>query len=166
MYFRDSSRKAPHNAYTTGDGITEGIRIMEYESQRTGDWESHYKFNEDDENEIQLTDGQDAAVVQPGYLVNKPWFVYNTETGLYERFQNGAEQIDANDNSQVAVKIFCFRCVTGLWQMKRPDICLWIRQAVDPDITLPTERQFPLHGPRTLRLRRQNILTPEAVKLP
>ena len=104
MYFRDSSRKAPHNAYTTGDGITEGIRIMEYESQRTGDWESHYKFNEDDENEIQLTDGQDAAVVQPGYLVNKPWFVYNTETGLYERFQNGAEQIDANDNSQVAVK--------------------------------------------------------------
>lgn len=104
MYFRDSDRKAPHNAYTTGEGIQEGIRIMEYETQHREDYESHYRFNEDDEKEIQLSDGQDAAVVQPGYLVNKPWFVYNTETGLYERFQNGAPQVDAGDGSQAAVK--------------------------------------------------------------
>lgn len=104
MYFRDSSRKAPHNAYTTGEGILEGIHIKEYETQHADDYESHYKFNEDDENEIQLTDGENAVVVQPGYLVNKPWFVYNTETGLYDRFQNGSAQTDANDDSQVSVK--------------------------------------------------------------
>lgn len=104
MYFRDPDRKAPHNAYTTGEGISEGIRIMEYDPQREAGYESHYRFNEDDENEIRLIEGQDAAVVRPGYLVNKPWFVYNTETGLYERFQNGSAQTDAGDGSQVAVK--------------------------------------------------------------
>ena len=30
--------------------------------------------------------------------------MYNTETGLYERFQNGSAQTDAGDGSQVAVK--------------------------------------------------------------
>ncbi|MCD7865733.1 MAG: DUF3048 domain-containing protein [Clostridiales bacterium] len=104
MYFRDSSKNAPHNAYTTGEGILEGISIKGYETQHDEDYESHYQFNEDDENEITLTDGEAAAVVQPGYLANKPWFVYNAETGLYERYQNSAEQIDALTDEQLTVK--------------------------------------------------------------
>ena len=104
MYFRDSDKKAPHNAYTTGEGIAAGIEIKGYDSQHKADYESHYKFNEDDENQIQLTNGQDAVVVKPGYLVNKPWFVYNSESGQYDRFQNGSAQIDGNNDQQVAVK--------------------------------------------------------------
>ncbi len=46
----------------------------------------------------------DAAVVQPGYLVNKPWFVYNSETGLYDRYQYGDAQTDALTGEQLAVK--------------------------------------------------------------
>ena len=64
----------------------------------------HYKFNEDDSTQIELTNGQDAAVIAPGYLVNKPWFVYDSETGLYKRFQNGEAQTDGNNGEQVAVK--------------------------------------------------------------
>lgn len=104
MYSRDSGKKAPHNAYTTGDGIVAGIESKGYETMHSDDYTSHYKFNEDDENEIQLDNGEAAVVVKPGYLVNKPWFVYNKETGLYDRFQNGAAQVDANTDEQVAVK--------------------------------------------------------------
>ncbi|MCC8081912.1 MAG: DUF3048 domain-containing protein [Lachnospiraceae bacterium] len=104
MYFRDSSRNAPHNAYTTGAGILAGISLKGYETQHDADYESHYQFNEDDENEITLTDGEAAVVVQPGYLVNEPWFVYNAGTGLYERYQNSAEQIDALTDEQLTVK--------------------------------------------------------------
>ncbi len=104
MYQRDSSRKAPHNAYTTGDGILAGIDYKGYPTEHSEDYENHYHFNEDDENEIQLSEGQDAVVVKPGYLVNKPWFVYDSTTGLYSRYQNGAEQIDGNNSEQVQVK--------------------------------------------------------------
>ena len=33
MYKRDSNRKAPHNAYTTGEGIVAGIAYKGYETQ-------------------------------------------------------------------------------------------------------------------------------------
>ena len=104
MYFRDSNKSAPHNMYTTGEGITAGISLKGYETAHDDSYTSHYLFNEDDENEIFLTDGEDAKVVKPGYLVNKPWFVYNEETGLYERYQYGEEQIDALNNEQLTVK--------------------------------------------------------------
>ncbi|MCC8029955.1 MAG: DUF3048 domain-containing protein [Lachnospiraceae bacterium] len=104
MYFRDSSKSAPHNAYTTGEGIAAGISIKGYDTQHDGDYESHYQFNTDDENEITLTDGEDAVIVQPGYLVNKPWFVYDTETGLYERYQFSSAQTDALTGEQLTVK--------------------------------------------------------------
>lgn len=104
MYSRDSDRKAPHNAYTTGEGIQAGIALKGYETQHSADYKSHYKFNEDEENEIVLKDASAAAVVVPGYLVNKPWFVYNSESGLYERFQNGDAHIDGATGEQLAVK--------------------------------------------------------------
>lgn len=104
MYFRDSSRKAPHNAYTTGDGIREGISIKGYESQHAADYEPHYTFNQDDSAEINLENGEDAAVVRPGYKVNRPWFVYDPQTGLYARYQNGERQFDAMTEETVRVK--------------------------------------------------------------
>ena len=58
----------------------------------------------DDEKEIELTDGADAAVVQPGYYVNNPWFVYNSEDGLYYRFQYKKEHMDENTGTQLAFK--------------------------------------------------------------
>ncbi len=121
MYKRDSSRKAPHNAYTTGEGIVAGIQTKGYETKHASDYTGHYKFNEDDSTQIELTNGQDAAVVAPGYLVNKPWFVYDSETGLYKRFQNGEAQTDGNNGEQVAVKNVIIQ------------ICGWSRMSNDDE---------------------------------
>ena len=104
MYKRDSNRKAPHNAYTTGEGIVAGIAYKGYETQHVADYSGHYKFVEDDNQQLFLQGGSPAAVVEPGYLVNKPWFVFDSETGLYKRFQNGAAQTDGNNGKQVEVK--------------------------------------------------------------
>lgn len=104
MYERDSNRKAPHNAYTSGELILKGIEVKEYETALDADYEGHFVFNEDEENQIQLDGGMDALVVKPGYQVNKPWFEYNEEEGLYYRYQHGSEQIDAIDNSQLSCK--------------------------------------------------------------
>ena len=104
MYKRDSDRKAPHKAYTTGEGIVAGIAYKGYETQHAADYSGHYKFVEDDDQQLFLQGGSPAAVVEPGYLVNKPWFVFDSETGLYKRFQNGAAQTDGNNGKQVEVK--------------------------------------------------------------
>ncbi len=104
MYFRDSSRSAPHNAYVTGESIAKGIEIDGYDTQYSEDYTGHYKFNEDDENDITLDGGGDAAVVQPGYKIDNPWFVYNEETGLYDRFMYKTEHIDGNTGEQVSTK--------------------------------------------------------------
>lgn len=104
VFDRDSSRKAPHNAYTTGEQLAAGIEKKGYETTLDEDYDGHFQFNEDDENEIQLTDGTDAFVVRPGYPINKPWFEYDEEDGVYYRYQHGDAQIDAVDNSQLSCK--------------------------------------------------------------
>lgn len=103
-FYRDKSRKAPHNAFVSTDGIDAGIELKGYDTELPSDYEGHYQFNEDGEKEIELTDGADAAVVQPGYYVNNPWFVYNSEDGLYYRFQYKKEHMDENTGTQLAFK--------------------------------------------------------------
>ena len=115
MYKRDSNRKAPHNAYTTGEGIVAGIAYKGYETQHVADYSGHYKFVEDDNQQLFLQGGSPAAVVEPGYLVNKPWFVFDSETGLYKRFQNGAAQTDGNNGKQVEVKNIIIQICEWNW---------------------------------------------------
>ncbi|MCD8333092.1 MAG: DUF3048 domain-containing protein [Clostridiales bacterium] len=109
MFFRDSAKTAPDNAYTTGEAIVEGISTKGYDTQHSEEYEGHYQFNADDGTEITLDDGVDAVVVKPGYFVNKPWFVYDEETGLYARYQYGEEQIDALTDEQLTYKNILFQ---------------------------------------------------------
>lgn len=102
-FFRDSSRKAPQNAYATGESIQAGIEKRGYSDQHKEDFESGFKFNEDDENEINL-EGADAYKVDPGYAVGDSYFTYDEEEGLYKRFQFGGETMDGTTGEQVAVK--------------------------------------------------------------
>ena len=106
MYPRDPSRKAPHNSYTTGEKIQEAIAYKGYDDKLSSDYEGHYRFNEDDENQIRLSgeDVLDAAVVKPGYRTNDPWFAYEESDGLYYRYQYGEKQVDGNDGSQLSCK--------------------------------------------------------------
>lgn len=108
VYYRTSDRKAPHNAYASGEGILKGVEKYEYSLEHTDRYSvlaSHYNFKPSSE-QVELTENAiDANKVTPGgYVVNKPWFEYNEEDGLYYRFQYGGEQIDDLDGEQLAVK--------------------------------------------------------------
>ncbi len=105
-FFRDSSRKAPHNAYINGESIVAGIEKREYRTEHGSTYPGVFLFSGD---EVTLDNGVDAKVVEPGYAVNKPWFVYNEETGLYERYQYKAAHVDTNTGEQLAFKNIIFR---------------------------------------------------------
>lgn len=106
-FFRDSSRKSPHNAYVTGESIIAGIEKRGYRTTLP-DGFSHYNFAPDGQ-EVTLDQGEDAAVVVPGFLVNKPWFEYDESTGLYKRFQYGGPHTDGENGEQLAFKNIIFR---------------------------------------------------------
>lgn len=105
-FFRDNSRKSPHNAYVNGESIVAGIKKRGYRTEHADTYKQRYTFASSDQ---QLENGVDAKVVAPGYSVNKPWFVYNEETGLYERFQYKAPHVDGANNEQLAFKNVIFQ---------------------------------------------------------
>ncbi len=102
MFYRDTNRKAPHNAFISEEGINAGIEKKGYRTEIADTYSGHYQFADDD-TQVQLT-GEDALVVSPGYFVNKPWFVYNSEDGLYYRYEFKDKQIDGANEKQLAVK--------------------------------------------------------------
>lgn len=105
VIYRDTAKKAPHNAYATGKGLAAGIELKQYETKYQKGFEGHFQFAAEEEPvEPRGKNSQDAVVVQPGYQANKPYFEYNPKDGLYYRYQYGARQIDGNDASQLAVK--------------------------------------------------------------
>lgn len=110
-FFRDSSRKAPQNAYATGESIQAGIEKRGYSDQHKEGFESGFKFNEDDENDIELTGDsvKTALEVDPGYTVGNSYFVYDEDSQLYKRFQFGGETMDGTTDEQVAVKNILFQ---------------------------------------------------------
>jgi hypothetical protein len=103
FYYRDSSKNAPHNLYTTGEKIAEAIQSYGYDDTLPDDYSAHYRFTTEEAPNL-LTDGDDAAVVSLYYIDAKPWFVYNETDGLYERYEFGSAQVDALTGEQLAVK--------------------------------------------------------------
>jgi Protein of unknown function (DUF3048). len=93
VYYRTADRYAPHNAYASAFGIESAMDIMGYRSEYSEYYTGHYRFAEKDEM-IELEDGYGATYIELGYTINNPWFEYDEATGLYTRFQYGAEQID------------------------------------------------------------------------
>lgn len=103
MFYRDTNRKQPHNAFISEEGINKGIEKKGYRTELSEDYKGHYQFAEDGTEE-ELKDGEDAFVVSPGYFVNKPWFVYNKEDKLYYRYEFKDKQIDAATEEQLKFK--------------------------------------------------------------
>lgn len=103
VFYRDANRKAPHNAFASAEGINAGIEKKGYRTELSEDYKGHYQFAEDDQ-EVTLANGEEAQVVSPGYVVNKPWFVYNANDGLYYRYEFKDKQIDGANEQQLAVK--------------------------------------------------------------
>lgn len=105
IIYRDTSKKAPHNAYATGKGLAEGIALKQYGTQYADDFKGHYQFAPDGSTvKLNGKQSQKASVVRVGYQSNQPYFEYNPKDRLYYRYQYGGRQIDGNTGDQLAVK--------------------------------------------------------------
>lgn len=110
-FYRSKDKKSPHNAYTSGDRIKQSIEKLEYRTEYDEDYlnqDGHFKFAKEGE-EIFFEEGLslDAAKMYPGYSYNNPWFEYNSEDGLYHRYQYG--DVHNGDEGPIAVKNVIFQ---------------------------------------------------------
>lgn len=91
-FYRDNSRKAPHNAYTTGERIKKGIEDLKYTAEYDEGHEAVLAFNEE---EKELENGEEANTVHVKFSnYAKPYFIYNKDKKIYERYEYDAPQID------------------------------------------------------------------------
>ncbi|MCR5702818.1 MAG: DUF3048 domain-containing protein [Lachnospiraceae bacterium] len=116
-FYRDNARVAPHNAYTTGERIVQGIADMGYSDQYKETHEKVLSFNEEDTD---LESTQDANTVHVNFSnYSQPYFIYNAETKLYDRYEYGAPQVDnmadENDNilqfKNIIVQQSAYECI-------------------------------------------------------
>lgn len=102
-YYRDESRVAPHNCYTDSEKLAETLAnnygyCLTYVGERT----DMFAFNYED---TAIGNGQTANKVTTAFSSDRqPWFEYNSEDGLYYRFQYGEEQIDDQTGEQLKYK--------------------------------------------------------------
>ena len=114
-FFRSSDRKQPHNAYASFEKIQNTIAKLGYSQEYSSDYEGHYRFAGSGQPvELNQADAVAADRVLPGYPMNKPWFQYNEEDGLYYRYQYGSEH--NGDEGQIKVKnVIIQYCQSGFY---------------------------------------------------
>ncbi len=101
VYFRTSDRKAPHNAYTSGEGISRGIAAKNYRQTYHEDYKTHYIFEENG-RENTLSSGTNATLIHlDNFSDNHPWFVYDQQTKKYLRNQFGEAHVDLETGEQL-----------------------------------------------------------------
>ncbi len=104
VFYRTTDREAPHNAYASAKGIKKGIEDMGYENTYRSDFKGKFTFAKDGDEIVPDGDtAYDAKRVEPGYLINKPWFEYNENDKKYYRFQYDDKQIDDVTGEQLSV---------------------------------------------------------------
>ena len=118
FYYRDNSRRAPHNLYTTGENLVSAIKSYGYDTKLPENYTSHYRFTTEDSQNL-LDQGEVAKKVSLYYVDAKPWFVYNETDSLYYRYEFGDKQIDGSTGEQLAVKnIILQNCYSSLKDSK------------------------------------------------
>ena len=112
-FFRSNDRKAPHNAYTSGDRIAKAVDALKYSETYTENYQkNHFKFApESKPNTLeQYSDAIPAKKIDlsGAYPITKTYFEYNEEDGLYYRFQGmqkgDPKHMDGATNTQLAFK--------------------------------------------------------------
>lgn len=99
-YWREQSRYAPHNAFASLAGLYEIAQERGYRT--TSDNKSVLNYVTD---EVTLEDGQEAtSITIPFSGGNVVKFVYNSETGKYERYSKGTKQKDGSTGEDVVTK--------------------------------------------------------------
>lgn len=101
-FHRDKTIKAPHNAFASFDGLATIMEKAGYRTEYEEGYEAHFRFAEED------------FTLPVGEAVNKltlkfssytsPYFIYDVNNGVYERYQFGDAHIDANTKETLTYK--------------------------------------------------------------
>ncbi|MBQ8147361.1 MAG: DUF3048 domain-containing protein [Lachnospiraceae bacterium] len=90
--YRDNSRVAPHNAYTSEEGLNEALEVSGFNMEHGLGYEPMFSFNSKNKD---IEGGSPANKITTAFSAYRaPWFEYNAEDKLYYRFQYGEAQID------------------------------------------------------------------------
>lgn len=97
--YRDDSRVAPHNAYTSEQGLNDALEYSGFNMEHGLDYHSMFYFRSKNQD---LEGGSPASTITTAFSGNrKPWFEYNAEEKQYYRFQYGEAQMDDQTNEQL-----------------------------------------------------------------
>ena len=94
---RDTTRYAPHNAYTIPSQIDEQIDAKGFSRYHRSYYTENHQFKE----EFSYIEGQTAEVVSIPFFNNRPWYEYDDEDQVYYRFQFGGKHRDYQDGYQI-----------------------------------------------------------------
>ncbi|MFU0828046.1 MAG: DUF3048 domain-containing protein [Lachnoclostridium sp.] len=102
VFYRDKSIKAPHNAFTSKEGILKGTEIKGYRTEYKEGYEGHFRFYDKDTD---LGSGEKVSKITLKFSnYASPYFVYDSQKKLYGRYQFGTEHIDYNTGKQLTFK--------------------------------------------------------------
>lgn len=112
-FYRTDDRKAPHNAYTSGDRIESAIQKLNYSETYTDNYVGNNFTFASASSPNTLEQYSNALTANKidlanAYIMTKTYFEYNEEDGLYYRFQGmqsgDKKHIDGANNEQLAFK--------------------------------------------------------------
>ena len=106
MFYRDKDRLATmaseHTLVTTGPKISDGIAYFKYSTVNDPKMENTFSFIGYEENPYTPADGEALHVIIPYNASHFPQYIYDTETGLYARYQfKGDKHIDGTTGEQL-----------------------------------------------------------------
>ncbi len=108
VFYRSEDRVAPHNVYTTDEMLELGVEITKNERNHDDSYKGHLKFSPIDYAPEGGTDCNKVTIS----FDSKPYFEYNSEDGLYYRYQYGEKHIDRESEEQLAFKNIIIQCVS------------------------------------------------------
>ena len=102
LYWRESSKKAPHNAYTSIASILEICKKRGYKTTSKADSVLNYVA---EEVELSGENAKTATTISIPYATNHTVkYVYNEEAGRYTRYSKGKKQTDEATGEDVTTK--------------------------------------------------------------
>lgn len=101
-FYRDSSIKSPHNVFATKKGINSVVDRLGFRTEYEEGYESHFSFYDED---TMLSSGDKVNKLTLGFSsYTSPYFIYNENDGVYERYQFGSAHVDANTKETLSYK--------------------------------------------------------------
>lgn len=103
VYQRDSSVKAPHNVYTSGDNMMQGAKKLGYSTKFNEEkMAKHFDFNEED---TELSSGEETTYVHlPFSDYSTCYLKYDKKTKEYKKYEYKAKHKDHKNDKQLSFK--------------------------------------------------------------